>query len=76
MKYSHNNWYIKLGQATNTKGESVKMNKMKKVFVLLLIVAVVSLGLTGCKGKSEPPPEETPSQEHPTEEHPTGEHPK
>ena len=52
------------------------MNKMKKVFVLLLIVAVVSLGLMGCKGKSEPPPEETPSQEHPTEEHPTGEHPK
>ena len=51
------------------------MNKMKKVFVLLLIVAVVSLGLTGCKGKSEPPPEETPSQEHPTEEHPSQEHP-
>ena len=40
------------------------MNKLKKVFVLVLIVAVVSLGLAGCKDKSE--------HEHPTGgEHPT-----
>jgi len=68
------------------------MNKVKKVFVLVLVAAVVSLGLTGCKQKSEPPAEGTPSgehpaaSEHPTEEtpaeetpageHPTGEHPK
>ena len=67
------------------------MNRVKELFVLVLIVAVVSLGLTGCKGKSEPPAgehptsehpaKEAPTEEHPTEEtppseHPTGEHPK
>jgi len=62
------------------------MNKVKKIFVLVLIVAVVSLGLTGCKDKSEHPSgehptsehpsKETKSEEHPTSEHPTGEHPK
>jgi outer membrane biogenesis lipoprotein LolB len=51
------------------------MNNVKKVFVLLLIAAVVSLGLTGCKKKaSEPPADEQPTSEHPAE-HPT-EHPK
>jgi hypothetical protein len=69
----------------------MKMNKVKKVFVLVLIAAVVSLGLTGCKKKSEhpsgdhpssehptkeTPSEETQTEEHPTSEHPTGEHPK
>lgn len=52
------------------------MNRVKKLFVLVLIVAVVSLGLTGCKKKSKPPAGEHPTEEHPTEEHPTGEHPK
>ncbi|MHC4737643.1 MAG: hypothetical protein ACYS9Y_01935 [Planctomycetota bacterium] len=57
------------------------MNTLKKIFVLVLIVAVVSLSLTGCKDKSEPssveqPSEETISEEHPTSEHPTSEHPK
>ena len=57
------------------------MNKVKKIFVLVLIVAVVSLGLTGCKDKSEHPSgehstSEHPSKETPSEEHPTGEHPK
>jgi len=62
------------------------MNKVKKVFVLVLVAAVVSFGLTGCKQKSEPPAEGTPSGETPSEEtpaeetpageHPTGEHPK
>ena len=62
------------------------MNKVKKIFILVLIVAVVSLGLTGCKDKSEHPSgehptsehpsKETKSEEHPTSEHPTGEHPK
>ena len=67
------------------------MNKVKKVFVLVLVAAVVSFGLTGCKQKDEQPVEGTPSgehpaaSEHPTEEtpaeetpageHPTGEHP-
>ena len=67
------------------------MSKFKKVFVLLLIVAVVSLSLTGCKDKSkqpsgdqsngehpssEHPAGEAASEEHPTSEHPAGEHPK
>ena len=51
------------------------MSKVKKVFVLLLIAAVVSLGLTGCKKKeSEHPADEHPTSEQPAE-HPT-EHPK
>jgi hypothetical protein len=70
--------------AINKKGESVKMNKAKMVFVLVLIAAVVSLGLTGCKNEhpsgehpsSEHPSKKTPSEEHPSEEHPSGEHPK
>ena len=62
------------------------MNKMKKLFVLVLIAAVVSLGMIGCKDKSEHPTGEHPSSEHPSKEapteetpsseHPTGEHPK
>ena len=62
------------------------MNKLKKVFLLVLIAAVVSLGATGCKSKSEhpegenpssePPAKQTPSDEHPAGEHPAGEHPK
>ncbi len=51
------------------------MNKVKKIFVSVLIVAVVSLGLTGCKGKSEPPAGEAPTEEHPTEETQSSEHP-
>ena len=46
------------------------MNKIKKVFVLVLIAVVVSLGLMGCKDNSEQPSKETPSEEHPTGEHP------
>jgi hypothetical protein len=54
------------------KGEMTMMNKVKKVFVLVLVAAVVSFGLTGCKQKSEPPAEGTPSGEHPAaSEHPT-----
>lgn len=62
------------------------MNTLKKIFLVLLIAAVVSLGLTGCKQKSEHPSgdhpsgehpaEETPAEETPAEEHPSGEHPK
>ncbi len=51
------------------------MNKAKKLFVLLLIAAVVSLGLVGCKKHGEHPSGDHPSSEHPSEEHPTGEHP-
>ena len=65
------------------------MNKIKKILVLVLVAAIVSLGLTACKEKSEHPtadqpsgdqptketvPEEHPA-EHPAGEHPTGEHP-
>ena len=67
------------------------MSKLKKVCALVLVAAVVLLGLTCCKEKSEHPTgehptteaatEEHPSSEHPakegaTEEHPAGEHPK
>ena len=62
------------------------MNKLKKMFVLVLIAAVVSFGQMGCKQESEHPSgehptsehpsEETPSEEHPSGEHPSGEHPK
>lgn len=37
------------------------MNKLKKLFVLVLVAAVVSLGLTGCKQKNEQPAEGTSS---------------
>ena len=57
------------------------MNKVKKVFVLLLSVAVVSFGLIGCdKGKSKSKTGKTESSkdvdtkkadsEHPNSEHP------
>ncbi len=62
------------------------MNKLKKILVLVLIAAVVSLGGSGCKGKSEHPTNEHPSKqapakeaspnEPPAAEHPAGEHPK
>ncbi len=51
------------------------MIKVKKVFVLVLVAAIVSFGLTGCKQKSEPPAEEQSAQETPAAEHPAGEHP-
>lgn len=60
------------------------MDKIKKVIVMALVIAVGSLGLAGCKDKEEhptehpsttTPSEETPSGEQPTGEHPTGEHP-
>jgi len=47
------------------------MNKVKKIFALLLIVAVISFGLTGCKDKGEHPTGESATKEHPTKEHPT-----
>jgi hypothetical protein len=62
------------------------MKKLKKLFVLVLVAAVVSLGLAGCKNShehptgdhpsSEHPTEETSTEEHPSSEHPAGEHPK
>ena len=56
------------------------MNKVKKLFVLVLIVAVVSLGLIGCEDKSEPPAgdqstKETSTKEAPAEKETAGEHP-
>jgi len=47
------------------------MRKLKKVVLLLLTVAVISLGLTGCKGDNEHPTGEHPTSEHPTSEHPS-----
>ncbi|MGB2863808.1 MAG: hypothetical protein WBC05_10825 [Sedimentisphaerales bacterium] len=52
------------------------INKVKKLFVLVLVAAVVSLGLTGCKQDNEQPAEGTTSGEHPAaSEHPSSEHP-
>jgi hypothetical protein len=51
------------------------MKELKKLFVLVLVAAVVSLGLAGCKNGPEHPTGEHPSSEHPTEETSTEEHP-
>ena len=47
------------------------MTKVRKVFALLLIVAVVLVGLAGCKKKSETPDIDQPAEEALTEEAPT-----
>ena len=58
------------------------MNKFKKLIVLLLVVAVGSLGLIGCKDKADHPTgndhpsTETATEENPAPDHPKGEHPK
>ena len=51
------------------------MNKLRKVFVLILVAAVVSFVLTGCKEKSEPTIGDRPAGETTSEDHPAGEHP-
>lgn len=61
------------------------MNRLKKIFVLVLVAVVVSFGMAGCKHEGEHPsgeavteeaaPSEHPTTEHPTTEHPAGEHP-
>jgi hypothetical protein len=56
-------------------------NKFKMTFVSVLLIAIVSLGLTGCKDDPEHPTSEHPAkesiaEEHPASEHPAGEHPK
>ncbi|MHC4843184.1 MAG: hypothetical protein ACYTFM_08280 [Planctomycetota bacterium] len=53
----------------------MKMFKLRKILILLLIAAVVSLALTGCKSDQEHPTGEHPTEEHPSEEHPSEEHP-
>ena len=52
------------------------MNKLKKVLVLVLVAAIVSLGLSlmGCK-KAEPAKKTPPAGEVTPDEHPAGEHP-
>ena len=73
---------LRKSEVINKKGESKMMHCLKKLFVLVLIVGVVSLVLTGCKEHGEHPSGEHPSSsEHPSEEksaqeHPAGEHPK
>jgi len=47
-----------------------KMNKLKHLFVLVLIVAVISLGFTGCKDDADHP-----SGDHPSGDQSVGEHP-
>ena len=74
----------------NTKGESVKMNEVKKAFVSVLIAAIVFLGVTGCKQESEEPAgadssketaskdtasKEAAPKETPAGDHPAGDHP-
>ena len=51
------------------------MEKLKKIFVLVLIVAFVSVGLTSCNNKDEHPSGEHPNSVQPSEEHPKGEEP-
>lgn len=42
------------------------MNRLKKIFAVILIAAIVSLYIPGCEG----------NHEHPSKDHPTTEHPK
>ncbi|NQV36228.1 MAG: hypothetical protein HQ515_26285 [Phycisphaeraceae bacterium] len=66
------------------------MSKLRTTLVSIMIAAVVSLGLTGCPSKEEPPPsveqsaaeieaqiadQNTPTDEKPAADHPAGEHP-
>ena len=77
---------LRKSEVINKKGEPKMLHCLKKLFVLVLIVGVVSLVLTGCKEHGEHPSGEHPSgeksaEEHPTgeaapQEHPAGEHPK
>jgi len=74
--------------AEKGKGEPEDMKKLKKLLVLALSLAIISLGGAGCKGNgghehtegdhpsSEHPSEEDSESEHPTSEHPTSEHPR
>ena len=51
------------------------MKKVKKIFILVLIIAFVSLGLTSCNDNGEHPSQKSVSKEHPTSEHPAKEAP-
>ena len=51
------------------------MSKLKRILVLLMVVAVASFSLTGCE-KKEQPAGEHPSKEAASEDHPKGDHPK
>jgi hypothetical protein len=51
------------------------MNKLRKILVLALIVVVASIGMMGCKEKSEHPGHDHPDGEHPASEHPAEEAP-
>jgi hypothetical protein len=51
------------------------MKTLKKILILLLVTAVISVGPGGCGNNGEHPSDDHPSSEHPTEEHPTEEHP-
>ena len=57
----------------------IVMSKLKRILVLVMVVAVASFSLTGCKKKEHPegehPSKEAASEEHPEGEHPKGEHP-
>ena len=65
-------------EVMNTKGAWLEMSKLKKVtnvLALMLMVAVISLCLAGCKSTDEHPSGEHPKGEHSTSEHPASEHP-
>jgi len=51
------------------------MVRIREVLALTLTVAVIALGLAGCKHNGEHPHGEHPSSEHPASEHPSSEHP-
>jgi hypothetical protein len=77
--------------AIHTKGDLVKMSTLKRRLVSVLVVAVVSLGLTGCPSKEEKKPDveqtvgdvqaletedaNAPTDAQPKADHPAGEHP-
>ena len=61
------------------------MSKLRNMWIVVLIAAVVSFSLTGCSSKEEPAPtddsaagvqaQQTSDQNEPTDEQPMAEHP-
>ena len=51
------------------------MNSLRKIFLLVSITAFFTLGVSGCKKKTEQPSVDQPTTVVPAEEHPAGEHP-
>lgn len=52
------------------------MSNIRRITVLMLAAAVISLGTAGCKSGGKANPAEHPSTEQPKADQPKGEHPK